>query len=115
MIEKHEIPDDFPRGELFGAAAGSRTEMLVQLHDRFYLCGVIPEEIVRERYLVIEDLAQQLALCCSRRAIEDPSWSFQHDFETMCRGVRQRIAQGIWSISDPEYEWLIRRTKAIFE
>jgi len=115
MTEKREVPDDFPRGEPFGSVAGSQPKMLVRSDGGCYVSSVIPEEIVQERYLAIEDLAQQLALYCSRKAIEDPSWSCQDNFERMCRGARRKIRQGIWNMSDAEYEWLIRRTKAIFE
>lgn len=101
------VPDDFPR-ECAGLA-GAQPKVGVRLDDGLYVSDR------RARYDVCEDLAQQLAAYCTRKATENPAWTLTFNLERASRGVVSKIANRRWDLSDPEQRWLMKRVRVILE
>lgn len=113
MTEEKVVPEGFPRGEYFGSVPGAQPKLLVRLKQGCYVSSVIPEEVIFQRYLLIEDLAAQLAGYCSRKATQNPSWSMEFNVERTFRGVKRKIAQRAWNVSEAECQWLMQRVRAL--
>ncbi|MFL9910342.1 hypothetical protein [Paraburkholderia sp. RL17-337-BIB-A] len=61
------VPDDFPREPYGTSLAGSQPKLAVRSADGQYRVGLTDEELL-ERYGACEDLAEQLASYCTRKA-----------------------------------------------
>lgn len=115
MAERQKVPDDFPRAPDLMSISGSQAKVGVQRVNGKYIAGPLADDALWERYSAMEDLAQQLALYCLRKAIENPTWSTEFNMERMSRGVTRKRAHGLWIVSELEYVWLMKRVREIFE
>ncbi|MEX3999691.1 hypothetical protein AB4Y38_12425 [Paraburkholderia sp. EG285A] len=67
---------------------------------------------VYERYIVCEDLAQQLVTYTARKMAEN-AWSLQTILPKVKAGFLKKTRSGIWEFSDAEVTWTIGRTREI--
>lgn len=102
------IPDDFPRPDAISAVAGIQPKLAVRLVDGRYVAGMTNAELY-ERYIGCEDLAQQFADYCRRKAEENPEWSSAINLERAARGFASKVESGHWEFSCAEQEWVMRR------
>jgi hypothetical protein len=94
-----EVPDDFPRDAMPGAAPG------VQIK----LEGVLAEERY-ERWLVCEDLAQQLVPVAKKDEAAHPEHRTEQTLERVCAAVASKA----W-VSPKELDWLMQRLRTLLE
>jgi hypothetical protein len=106
------VPDDFPREVLLGAVSGKQPKLLVCLVGGRFSDGLTEVER-KERYEACEDLAQQLAEYCARKASEHIEWSKEQNLARTERGMAQKVASGAWKVSNEEQRWIMTRTKAL--
>ena len=111
MVGNH-IPDDFPREFIRASLAGSQPKIAARLIDGRYVAGLTDEELA-ERYDSCEDLAQQLAAYCTRKASENSEWTQEFNFGRMRKGVEKKVHAGVWDISPTEHAWVMGRVRAI--
>lgn len=102
------IPDDFPRNDAISAVAGVQPKLAVRLVNGQYVAGLTDAELY-ERYSGCEDLAQQFADYCRRKAAEHPEWSRAFNLERATRGFASKVESGRWEFSCAEQEWVMRR------
>ena len=108
------VPDDFPRESHAASLAGSQPKLAARLVHCTYVAGLSPEELL-ERYEACEDLAQQLAVYCTRKAAENPSWSRDFNLSRAHRGVARKVKKGLWDISEAERRWVMTRVREILD
>lgn len=102
------VPDNFPRPDMISAVAGVQPKLAVRLVDEQYVAGMTDAELY-ERYIGCEDLAQQFADYCRRKAAEHPEWSRAFNLERAARGLASKVESGRWEFSCAEQEWVMRR------
>lgn len=102
------VPNDFPRPDMISAVAGVQPKLAVRVVDGQYVAGMTEAELY-ERYAGCEDLAQQLADYCLRKAREHPEWSKAFNLERAGRGIASKVDSGRWEFSRAEQEWIMRR------
>ncbi|CAJ6616979.1 Uncharacterised protein [Burkholderia pseudomallei] len=106
------VPDDFPRESYDASLAGSQPKLAVRSVDGKYRVGLTDEELL-ERYDACEDLAQQLASYCARKASEHPSWTRDLNLARAREGVARKVASGLWNVSAAEQSWVIARVQQL--
>ena len=92
MQTSKTIPADFPRDILPAALAGIQPNA-ARLVDGRFVAGLTEDER-GERYDACEDLAQQLAAYCTRKASENPDWTRETAIERVRRGMVAKIRKG---------------------
>lgn len=102
------VPNDFPRHDTISAVAGVQPKLVVRLVDGQYVAGMTDAELY-ERYSGCEDLAQQLADYCRRKATEHPEWSRAFNLERAARGLASKVESGRWEFSSAEQGWVMQR------
>jgi hypothetical protein len=105
------VPDDFPREPDLGSVTGVQPKLLVrEVHGR-YLSG-LTEEQLWVRYDACEDLASQLSAYASRK-IASSGLSPDVALARAEKGVRLKVDTGEWDFSQPEVEWVMKRTREL--
>jgi vacuolar-type H+-ATPase subunit I/STV1 len=107
------VPDDFPRELPRVSPAGSRAKVAVRRIEGRYRAGYSEEEML-ERYQACEDLAEQLASYCARKAKENPSWSWEFNLSRVRERVAQKVNAGLWEVSEAEQIWVMARVHQLF-
>lgn len=107
------IPEDFPLEPAMGAVPGVQPKLLVREIDGQYVAGRTAEEHW-ERYLACEDLAQQLAGYCTRKAMERPDWGREYSLDRTRKGLAHKVAAGVWEVSAEEQAWVMRRVAVLW-
>lgn len=105
LMKRHDVPDDFPRVSHQGALAGAQPKLLLRNIAGRYSAAPTDDE-VRERYLICEDLARQLASYTSRKMAEH-AWSLPEAVSKVEAGVLTKVRRGVWDFSDAEIAWTI--------
>jgi hypothetical protein len=105
-------PPNFPRDSVLASVSGFQDKITARKINGKYIVGLTDEEI-RERYIICEDLAQQLATYCLRKANENPDWTHDYNYKRTILGVADKVAKRIWRFSESEQEWMATRTKEI--
>lgn len=105
------VPDNFPRASLQGAVSGAQPKLLLRKTGDVYRSAPTDTDVY-ERYIVCDDLAQQLASYASRKMAEN-GWSLQTTMLKIEVGFLNKICSEIWEFSDAEIAWTIERTREI--
>jgi uncharacterized protein (DUF2252 family) len=105
------LPVDFPRTSSQGAISGAQPKLLLRKVGDTYQAGPTDDE-VHERYLVCDDLAEQLAAYTSRKMTAN-TWSLQTALSMVEAGVLKKVDGGIWDFSTEEVAWTMERTRQI--
>lgn len=105
------VPDDFPREPDLGSVTGVQPKLLVREVDGRYQSGVSGEELWA-RYDACEDLASQLSAYASRK-IASSGLSPDVALARAEKGVRLKVGTGEWDFSQPEVEWVMKRTRGL--
>lgn len=108
------VPEDFPLEPVLGAVSGVQPKLLAREVEGRYVVGRTAEEY-RERYLACEDLANQLAAYCARKARENPEWSRAYNLERTGKGLRQKAEAGVWDVGPAERVWVMARVAVLWE
>lgn len=107
------VPEDFPVEPEVGAVPGAQPKLVVREIDGHYVAGQTADEHW-ERYLACEDLAQQLAGYCTRKATEHPGWGREYSLERTRKGLEHKVAAGTWDVSAAEQVWIMRRVAVLW-
>lgn len=105
-------PLDFPRESTPASVPGVQPKVTARLVNGCYRTGPTDEE-VWERYAMCEDLAQQLAAYCQRKAAENLHWTREFSLERVERGLADKVRQGAWDVTTEEQQWVISRVRSI--
>jgi uncharacterized protein (DUF2252 family) len=105
------LPADFPRTTSQGAISGAQPKLLLRKVGDTYQTGPTDDEVY-ERYIVCDDLAEQLAAYASRKMTAN-AWSLQTAVSKVEAGVLKKVHSGIWDFSTAEVTWTIERTRQI--
>ncbi|NYH18783.1 hypothetical protein [Paraburkholderia bryophila] len=97
-----EMPDDFPRETMAAALPGVQIKLGVRLINGQYVAETAEERY--ERWLVCEDLAQQLVAVARKDEGTHPGQTRDRTLEH----VRVSVARKRWG-SPAELDWLMRR------
>ena len=108
------IPADFPRESHPASVQGVQPKIAVGRDGERYITGLTEDEL-RERYEACEDLAQQLATYCTRKAAEHPDWTVEFNIERTARGLARKVSAGEWDVSVAEQQWLMTRVREKFQ
>ncbi|ANC45999.1 hypothetical protein [Pandoraea pnomenusa] len=106
-METDEVPEGFPRQSTPAVVSGAQPKVCVRLSHGIYVEGQADDER-RERWLVCEDLANQLVSVAQRDALKHPHQSAHQILER----VRVSVARKAW-VSTDELTRLIRRLQAL--
>lgn len=106
-----QIPSDFPRVASRGAVSGVHPKILVtKFEGQYYEAGTSSPEVY-ERWLICEDLAQQL----SQKSLESKNGKRAHMSETeILRQYFERLIATGWT-SKEEAAWTINRAARIID
>lgn len=107
------VPEDFPLEPVLGSVAGVAPKLLAREIEGRYVVGR-PADEHRERYLACEDLANQLAGYCARKARENPEWSREYNLERTGKGLRQKAEAGVWDVGEAERVWVMERVAVLW-
>lgn len=102
-----QVPADFPSSRSYGAVAGAQPKLLVTKVGDEYVAPLGDESLTRQRYLMCEDLLQQLTAYRERKASENPDWPTETLSTKIDTAVRQKAPA--WGLSPAEVSWLLRR------
>jgi hypothetical protein len=107
MTDK-EIPADFPSTDLpIPALTGAHPKLAVTKVGEFYLGAKELRQTERsERYLICEDLAQQLSAYRLKKASENPTWTDDDLTSKIETSLRAKAAG--WGLSSAEVAWIMR-------
>ena len=105
------LPVDFPRIFSQGAISGVQPKLLLRKVGDTYQAGPTDDEVY-ERYIVCDDLAEQLAAYASRKMTAN-AWSLQTAVSKVEAGVLKKVHSGVWDFSTAEVTWTIERTRQI--
>ena len=107
-----KIPADFPKQPPMGAVTGVQPKILARkLGDR-YVAGWTEEEL-RLRFENCEDLAQQFANYCRRKAKEHPEWTLEFNLQRAAAGLAQKVCSGTWDVTPEEQAWIVCRLRKV--
>ena len=98
------VPADFPRDTLLGAVPGAQAKLLARKVGDNYVVGLTQEEL-QERYIVCEDLVQQLVPYCSRKQREYATWTEAEILSKVAKALQAKK----WGQSPAEISWIIGR------
>lgn len=101
-----EVPQSFPRDPWPAAIAGAQPKLAARLIDGRYVVGMTKDELF-ERYVICEDLVQQLVVYCKRKRKEHPEWSLDELLLKIERGVQTKG----WDVSPIEIAWMMQRLR----
>ncbi len=105
------LPVDFPRPPSQGAISGAQPKLLLRKIGDMYQAGPTDDEVY-ERFVVCDDLAEQLAAYASRKMTAN-AWSLETAVTRVEAGVRKKVHSGIWDFSTAEVTWTMDRTRQI--
>ncbi|KVD78106.1 hypothetical protein WS62_29475 [Burkholderia sp. ABCPW 14] len=108
---KANVPGDFPREPLKTLLSGTHPKLGLRKIDGKIYAGLTEDELA-ERYEGCEDLAQQLAAYCLRKARENPDWTREFNLERTEKGVAKKCRDE-WDLSAAEQAWVVKRMRAI--
>ncbi|MFP3586386.1 hypothetical protein SCB29_22375 [Paraburkholderia sp. SIMBA_055] len=91
--------------------SGAQPKLLLRKAGDTYRAESTDAEVY-ERYIVCEDLAQQLVTYTARKMAEN-TWSLQTAISKVEEGLLMKTRSGIWEFSDAEIAWTIGRTREI--
>lgn len=66
---------------------------------------------VWERYMLCEDLAEQLNIYGFRKKSENPDWTKEFNVKRTRQWMEDKVANGKWLLSKAEQKWLIDRVR----
>lgn len=105
MVTQSSIPADFPKAAS-GAVPGTQLKLLARVEVGRFVAGPGDADVLA-RYVVCEDLAQQLAKYSVRKGGKHPEWSREQLQAKVAAAVR---AKGFgWGLSPAEVEWVLQR------
>lgn len=102
-----DVPADFPRDTVLASVPGVQPKLCVRLSSDVYRSTLTDDDRC-ERWLVCEDLAQQLVRVAQMDAAAHP----EHSREQTLERLKTAIAIKRW-VSDRELDWLIRRLQTL--
>ncbi|SAK96791.1 hypothetical protein AWB75_07048 [Caballeronia catudaia] len=105
------LPADFPRTTSQGAISGAQPKLLLRKVGGIYQAGPTDDEVY-ERFVVCDDLAEQLAAYASRKMTAN-AWSLATTMAKVEAGVLKKVHSGVWDFSTAEVTWTIERTRQI--
>ncbi|WP_277183301.1 hypothetical protein [Caballeronia sp. BR00000012568055] len=105
------FPVDFPRTSSQGAISGAQPKLLLRKVGDTYQAGPTDDEVY-ERFIVCDDLAEQLAAYASRKMTAN-AWSLETAMAKVEAGVFKKVHSGIWDFSTAEVAWTIERMRQI--
>ena len=104
------FPPDFPQAGPTGVVPGAQPKLLVREEAGRFVAGPCAQDI-RARYILCEDLAQQLVAYSAHKLAENPGRPEARLREKVTQAVRQK-AFG-WGLSPAETQWVLRRVAAL--
>lgn len=110
-MNRQRVPDNFPRASSYGAVPGAQPKLLLRKVGDTYQSGPSDADVYK-RYIVCEDLAQQLKVYASRKMTQN-AWSLQSVVSKIEEGVLKKVRGRIWKFSDAEIAWTIGRLREI--
>ena len=106
-METNDVPEAFPRGSTPAVVSGAQPKVCARLSNGVYVAGQTDDER-RERWLLCEDLANQLVSVARKDAQQHPNHTEPETLEF----VRKSVARKAW-VSPDELTWLMRRLQAL--
>jgi hypothetical protein len=106
-MESYDVPEDFPRDTMPAVMPGAQPKIGVVLSGGIYIAGQSDEER-HERWVICEDLANQLVAVAKKEAAAHPEHSLDHTLER----VRVSVARKGW-VSTEELAWLEKRLRIL--
>lgn len=113
MDDVENAPEDFPREPALGSISGVQPKLLVIKVDGEFRSDVNEGEIYR-RWLVCEDLVQQLTLKTTKRMREGRIPSVDDYVNKLQKWLEAQEWEG-WKVTGPEAKWMRDRIKALVE
>ena len=113
MHEDEKAPADFPREPAPGSISGLQPKLLVTKVDGEFRPTVDEEEIYR-RWLVCEDLVQQLNLKTVKRLREGRIANLDDYINKLQQWLEVQEWDG-WTLTCPEAQWMRHRIKTLVE
>jgi|GEM_PF-936604 len=105
------LPVDFPRTSWQGAISGALPKLLLRKVGDTYQAGPTDDEVY-ERFIVCDDLAEQLAAYASRKMTAN-AWSLETALSKVEAGVVKKVDSGVWDFLTEEVTWTMKRTRQI--
>ncbi len=113
MDETEKAPVDFPRSETPGAVSGAQPKLLLtKVGDRF-VAGFTEDEIYR-RWLVCEDLVQQIVTKTGKRMREGRINDLNDYVNKLQVWLEAQVWEG-WSVTSAEARWMRDRIQKLVE
>ncbi|WP_434113367.1 hypothetical protein [Paraburkholderia caffeinilytica] len=106
-MEINDVPEGFPRDKMPAVVSGMQPKLGVVLHGGCYVVGQTDEERY-ERWLICEDLVNQLAPVARKDAASHP----QHSPDQTLERARVAVERKGW-ISPDEQAWLAQRLRTV--
>jgi len=106
-METDEVPEEFPRDTMPAVVPGVQPKICVVLHNGVYIAGQTPEER-HERWLICEDLVEQLVPVAEKEAAAHPEQSQNQTLER----VQVSVARKGW-VSPDELTWMVHRLRTL--
>lgn len=101
------VPEDFPHDTAPASLAGTQPKLAGRMIDGKFVVGLTAEERF-ERWMVCEDLAQNLVTIAHNDAAKYP----EHSREVTLQRVRRGVEGKRW-VSVVEAEWLVVRLRTL--
>lgn len=113
MDDVKKAPEDFPREPALGSISGVQSKLLVTKVDGKFKSDVDEEEIYR-RWLVCEDLVQQLTVKTTKRMREGRVPDLDDYVNKLQQWLEVQEWEG-WKVTGPEARWMRNRIKTLVE
>ena len=113
MTSAETTPPDFPREPELGSVSGAQPKLLLtKVGDRF-LTGFTEDEVHR-RWLVCEDLVQQIVAKTGKRMREGRINDLNDYVNKLQVWLEAQVWEG-WSVTSAEAWWMRDRTQKLVE
>lgn len=104
-----KVPDDFPSDPFPAALTGAQPKVAARLIDGKYVVGLTEDER-RGRYLMCQDLVEQLTDYAQRKRTERTDLTLPALLDAIDVSVRKKG----WEVADIELDWIMGRVRARF-
>jgi hypothetical protein len=109
---KFEIHPEFPYETIIGTIGCIQPKFLKNKDNDGNNARVGPSVgEVMARYMLCEDLAEQLSIYGFRKKLENPELTKEFDTERTLQWVGNKVANSKWLLSKAEQKWIIDRVR----
>lgn len=107
-----ELHPDFPVEPILGAVGGAQPKLLLKRSlNGSYRVPQRSREETMHRFMVADDIADQLVTYFKRKKSEHPEWADEKNYERIRLALINKASEGKWRFTEAEQAWIMCRLR----